>query len=135
MSGIFTQLYMQFIFAVENADCLISKDWSDKLNKQISSILKDHGHKPIIVNGSHDHVHVFFVLNPNISATEAASIIKKESADFVNKSGFVKKQFNWQEGYGAFTYSKIRTNDVYLYITHQDRYIQNALLERSLLNS
>jgi putative transposase len=122
MSVAFTQVYVQFILAVGNKDCIIGKEWEDSLNKQIASFLRKNGHTPIIIKGSHDHVHIFTVLDPKISIESAAEQIKLDAAQFVNNSGFQKKTFIWQKGYGAFTYSKTRTNDVYLYIQQQDRY-------------
>jgi putative transposase len=122
MSHAFTQIYVQFILAVGNLDSLIGKEWANELNKHISSFLRKNGHVPIIVKGSHDHIHIFAVLSPTVSMEAAVDAIKLDAAKFVNESGFIKKKFSWQKGYGAFTYSKIRTNDVYLYIQQQDRY-------------
>jgi putative transposase len=122
MSGAFTQIYIQFIFAVGNKDCLISKEWEDQLFKHISSFLKQSGHTPIIIKGSHDHIHIFTAMRPDVAIQELAETIKADSAEFVNKAGLIKKEFSWQSGYGAFSYSKTRTNDVYLYIQHQDRF-------------
>lgn len=122
MSGVFSQLYIQFIFAVGNKDCLISRDWENELYKHISAFLRNEGHVPIIIKGSHDHIHIFAVITPDKALTDVAEAIKSDSQKFINDSGFLKTAFSWQSGMGAFTYSKTRTNDVYLYIQSQDRY-------------
>lgn len=122
MPAIYTQIYVQYIFAVGNADSLISKDWEDALHKQIAAHLRISGHTPIIIKGSHDHIHVFAVVNPHISVDDLAKDIMDSSAAFVNGLDHSKKAFSWQPIYGAFSYGKTRTNDVYLYIQAQDRY-------------
>ena len=77
-------------------------------------------YKSIIVNGYSDHVHVFFGRNPSISTSETVSAIKKSSAFFINEQKWFPGKFQWQDGYGAFSYSRSQVNDVYNYIAKQE---------------
>lgn len=122
MSADFTRLYIQYIFAVGSIDCLISKEWELELVKHITANLRDKHQIPIIVKCSHDHIHVFVVLKPEVSVAQLGREIREESAAFINKQGFLKSPFFWQDEYGAFSYSKTRTNDVYVYLQAQERY-------------
>ena len=40
MTGIFSQVYIQIVFAVKGRENLIQKDWKDDLHKYISGIIK-----------------------------------------------------------------------------------------------
>lgn len=122
MSADFTRLYIQYIFAVGDSNSLISKDWELELVKSVTSVLREKRQIPIIVKCLHDHIHIFVVVKPDISIQMLADEIRSETAAFINNKRFTKKPFQWQDAYGAFSYSKTRTNDVYLYLQAQERY-------------
>ena len=63
MAGTFTQIYIQGVFAMKGQSNLLREPWREDVFKYISGIIKNKGHKPIIVNGVQDHVHIFFGLN------------------------------------------------------------------------
>jgi putative transposase len=118
--GTFTQLYEQLVFAVKNRECLLNMAQRKLVFSYISGIVTNLGHKSIIVNGYSDHVHVFFGRNPSISTSETVSAIKKSSAFFINEQKWFPGKFQWQDGYGAFSYSRSQVNDVYNYIAKQE---------------
>lgn len=45
--------------------------------------------------------------------------IKGDSSKWIHSKGFVKSRFSWQEGFGAFSYSKSQISDVISYIHNQ----------------
>ena len=51
MTGTFTQIYVQIVFAVQGRENLIVRPKQEELNKYISGIISGKGQKPIIVNG------------------------------------------------------------------------------------
>jgi putative transposase len=118
--GTFTQLYEQLVFAVKNRECLLNMAQRKLVFSYVSGIVTNLGHKSIIVNGYSDHVHVFFGRNPSISTSETVSAIKKSSAFFINEQKWFPGKFQWQDGYGAFSYSRSQVNDVYNYIAKQE---------------
>ena len=65
MAGTYSQIYIQIVFAVQGRQNLLQKEWRDEVFKYMSGIIKNKGHKPIIVNGVEDHVHVFVGLKPS----------------------------------------------------------------------
>lgn len=109
MSGTFSQLYIQVIFAVKGRENLIEKLWKDDLHKYIAGIIKGKGQKPIIVNGMPDHIHAFIGLKPVMAISDLVRDIKNNSSNFINDKKFVKGKFAWQEGYGAFSYAHSKT--------------------------
>ncbi len=106
MEKTFTQLYVHIVFTVQNREPIIKKVWRDRLYLYMTAIIQDHGHKMLAIGGVEDHVHLFIGLNPR----EALSNLVKE----------LKRDSSWQEGYGAFTYSKSQLSAVCGYIGNQE---------------
>ena len=80
------------------------------------------GHKPIIVNGVEDHVHVFIGLKPAMALSDLVRDVKNNSSNFINDHHWIKGRFCWQEGYGAFSYSYSQVETVYNYILNQEQH-------------
>jgi REP element-mobilizing transposase RayT len=122
MANTYTQLYIQFVFAVEDRISLIGSRWEEDLRKYITGIVKNYKHKMIAINGMPDHLHVFVGLHPTQSISDLMKVVKRESSEWVNKKKLVPGKFRWQEGYGAFSYSRSHIDKVYQYIMNQKRH-------------
>ena len=120
MPGTFSQIYIQIVFAVKGRENLIGNRWKKELHKYIAGIIKGKGQKPIIVNGMSDHIHAFVGLRPALAIADMARDIKNNSSNFINDHKFVTGRFRWQEGYGAFSYSKSHVPNVIRYIQNQE---------------
>jgi REP element-mobilizing transposase RayT len=120
MAGTYSQIYIQYVFAVQGRQNLLHIDWRQEVFKYIAGIIRTKGSKPIIVNGISDHVHVFVGLKPSISIADLVRDIKNGSSKFINEQGWTSGRFSWQEGYGAFSYAHSQINDVYRYILNQE---------------
>ena len=120
MPGTYSQIYMQYVFAVKGRANLLHDDWRDELFKYISGIITKKGQKAIIVNGYRDHVHVFVGLKPSMKISDLIRDIKNNSSNFINSNNWIKGKFSWQEGYGVFTYSHSHIDNVYQYILNQE---------------
>jgi len=121
-AGTFSQIYIQYVFAVKGRANLLQKPWRDEVFKYMSGIIKGKGHKPIIVNGVEDHVHVFVGLKPAMSISDLVRDIKNNSSNFINEQKFIKRKFSWQEGYGAFSYGHSQIDTVYQYVANQEEH-------------
>jgi REP element-mobilizing transposase RayT len=123
--GTFTQIHVQFVFAVKYRACLLDKSQREELFRYISGILENKKCKSIIVNGFSDHIHIFTGLSPAISIADLVHDIKISTSTFINldKKWFHGK-FAWQDGYGAFSYSHSHVQDVYQYISNQESHHQ-----------
>ncbi|MFN8381076.1 MAG: IS200/IS605 family transposase [Anaerolineales bacterium] len=122
MANTYSQIYIQIIFAVTRRQNLLAKEWRQEVFKYMSGIIKNKGQKPIIVNGVEDHVHVFVGLKPAMALSDLVRDIKNNSSNFINDNNWIKGKFNWQEGYGAFSYNHSQVEDVYNYILHQEQH-------------
>ncbi|MDQ6813837.1 MAG: IS200/IS605 family transposase [Bacteroidota bacterium] len=122
MPNTYTQIHIQLIFAVKNRTALIQKEWKGELYKYISGIIQQQNHKALAINGVADHVHVLIGMRPIQSLSELMQDIKGSSSKWINEKKFTKQKFEWQEGYGAFSYSKSHLSNVITYIENQEEH-------------
>ncbi len=120
MSNTYTQIHIQTVFAVQNRDCIISKLWKDELYKYMTGIVQNNNHKLLAINGMPDHMHMLIGLRPSQSVSDLMQDIKGSSSKWINEKGVIKGRFSWQEGYGAFSYSKSELSRVLTYIENQE---------------
>jgi putative transposase len=120
--GTFTQMYVQFVFAVKYRENLLTKSIRKQVFEYIGGINTGLKHKSIIVNGTSNHVHILIGLNPAVSISDTVYHIKRGSSLFINKENLCSGRFCWQEGYGAFTYSRSQLDDIYKYIQTQEEH-------------
>ena len=122
--GAFTQFYIQLVFSPKHRDCLFIDTVRPLIFEYLSGILTNLGHKSLIVNGVTDHVHLFLGLNPKISISETVKELKRASSIFINDQRLFSNKFEWQEGYGGFSYSRSHIEKVYEYIKNQEQHHQ-----------
>jgi len=122
MPNTYTQIHIHAIFAVQNRLSLISKSWEQRLYQYITGIIQNHGHKLLAINGMPNHVHILIGMRPTQSLSALMQDIKGDSSKWINQKGFVKGKFSWQEGYGAFSYSKSHVDHVIDYIKNQEEH-------------
>ena len=124
MANTYTQLHIQFVFAVKYRTASIEKEWKDELHKYITGIIQENGHKMLQVNSMPDHIHIFIGMRPTQSIASLVQNVKAESNKWVKDKKFCTTPFAWQEGYGAFSYSKSHVPDVIRYIQNQEAHHQ-----------
>ena len=118
----YTQLYIQLVFAVKNRQAMLIREIRPQIFKYISGIISNFGHKSIIVNGVSNHIHILIGLNPNKTISDTVHEIKRSSSIYINENKIFKYKFAWQEGYGAFSYSKSQLDNIYNYILNQENH-------------
>jgi putative transposase len=120
MPNTFTQLYIQFVFAVKYRQAFIHASWKNELYKYITGIVQNKGSKMLAINGMPDHIHIFTGYEPKIAIPDLIKDIKLASNEWINKNYLTKQKFAWQESYGAFSYSRSDIHKVCLYIENQE---------------
>ena len=122
MANTYHRVYLQIIFAVKYRQAVISKIWKPTLSGVIGNLINETGCKTIIVNGTEDHIHCLLGLKPVISVSELMKSVKAKSSKYINDHSLTKVRFEWQEGYGVFSYSHSQIDNVYHYITNQEEH-------------
>jgi REP element-mobilizing transposase RayT len=116
----YTQIHIQTIFAVQDRERIIDKNWQERLYKYITAIIHKRKHKVLAIGGTDDHIHIFFGFRPTQSLSSLMQEIKRDSAEWLKQEKLVTGGFKWQEGYGAFSYSKSQIDGVVKYIMNQE---------------
>jgi REP element-mobilizing transposase RayT len=119
MSGTFSQIYIQTVFAVKNRESLIRPEWESDLYKYITGIVQNKGQKMLAINGTNNHIHIFIGMKPTSCLSDLIREIKKSSNTFRKEKRFTRYNFQWQEGYGVFSYSHSALDKVVQYIQNQ----------------
>lgn len=119
MANTYTQLYIQLVFAVKHRQSLITEEVRIHLQKYISGIISNQNHKMLSIYIMPDHCHILVGLDPKDSISGLVRTIKSNSSKWLNESNLVKHKFQWQEGYGAFSYGQSQVPNVIKYILNQ----------------
>ena len=122
MANTYTQIHIQCVMAVKYRASLIQPNWKDQLQKYMTGIVQNYGHKMLAINNMPDHMHMFFGFRPNQSLADLMRIVKSESSKWINDKQFTPAVFNWQEGYGAFSYSRSHMAKITEYILNQEEH-------------
>lgn len=138
MANTYTQIHLQIVFIVKYRGRVVHNSGKHKLYKYITGIVQNNGHKLIAINGMPDHIHMLIGMRPTQSLSELMQDVKRCSSKWINESKLVQEKFAWQEGYGAFSYSKSDLQDVIDYIENQEEHHKTRSFKEEyihLLNS
>ena len=133
MANTYTQIYIQIVFAVKGRQNLILKEKREELQKFITGIVHNRGQKLFAVYAMPDHVHMLVSMSPTITISDLVRDIKAGSSKFINDQKWMTEKFNWQEGYGAFSYSKSSVDVVVKYILNQEEHHKNKSFKNEFL--
>jgi putative transposase len=122
MANTYSQLYIHIVFAVKGRQNLISTIWKDEVYKYITGIITNKDQKLIVINGMPDHVHILIGLKPDKSISDLVRDIKANSSKFINDKKWINGKFEWQTGFGAFSYSHSQLTNVINYIRNQEEH-------------
>jgi putative transposase len=121
MANTYTQISIQAIFAVKGRENIITSNWREDLHRYMAGIIRKES-TLLAVGGWKDHIHVFCGLPPTMAVAEFVQKVKSNSSKWINEQKFVKGKFRWQEGYGAFSYSRSQRDEVINYIMRQEEH-------------
>jgi putative transposase len=122
VANTYTQIYTHIVFAVEGRQSLIEPKHNDELQKYITGIISGQNQKLIAINNMPDHVHILIGLKADVALSALVRDIKAGSSGFINRKGWVRGRFGWQEGFGAFSYSRSQLDVVVRYIQEQQKH-------------
>ncbi|MFK7774919.1 MAG: transposase [Saprospiraceae bacterium] len=107
MANTFTQLYVQLVFAPKGREKIIPKQYKELVQKYVAGVVQDkrRNHKLLAINCMPDYIHIFIGLHSAQSISALVSDIKTSSTKYIKKQEWMPSKFEWQDGYGAFTYS------------------------------
>lgn len=122
MPNTYSQIYIHIVFAVKGRENLISKEHREELHKYITGIVQKRGQKLLAIFCMPDHTHLFIGVEPSVAISDLVRDIKAGSSNFINERKWMHGRFNWQEGFGAFSYSRSQLTPVIKYILNQEEH-------------
>ena len=121
------------VFAVQNRNALINPYWEEELYKYITGIVQNKGQKMLAINGMPDHIHILIGMRPTCCLSDLVREVKKSSNEFIKEKKFTPYRFQWQEGFGAFSYSHSALDDVIGYINRQKEHHKKRLFREEYM--
>jgi len=130
MPNTYTQIHIHLIFAVKFRKALIHSELKERLHQYLTGMIQNNDHKMLQINSMPDHIHMLIGLRPLQSLSSLVQNIKNESSKWINTNQLCDTKFQWQEGFGAFSYSKSQINTVINYIQNQEQHhLKKTFLE------
>jgi putative transposase len=133
MPNTYSQLYIQIVFAVQGRKSFIKESFREELQKYISGIISGQKQKLLAIYCMPDHTHIFLSMKPNVAISDLVRDIKSNSSSFLKDKNFVK-DFSWQEGFGAFSYSKSQSKNVIDYVLNQPNHHKKITFKEEYLD-
>jgi len=134
MANTYHQIYLQTVFAVKYRKALLNKEWRSTVLGVIGNLVNETGCKTLIVNGVEDHVHCLVGLKPVVSVSELMKTVKAKASKYINDHNLTTSRFEWQEGYGVFSYSRPQIDNVYHYIKNQETHHQKLTFREEYIS-
>lgn len=122
MANTYTQIYLHIVFAVQNRISLIRPEWKEELYKYITGIIQNNRHKLIAINGTSNHLHIAIGYKSHQLIPDLLQDIKANSSKWINEKRLLIGKFNWQAGYGAFSFSHSHIDAIVKYINNQEQH-------------
>ena len=88
----------------------------------MGNLINETGCKTIIVNGVEDHMHCFVGLIPAVSVSDLMKVVKAKSSKYINDHKLTQQRFEWQVGYGAFSYRQRDVQQIFNYVLNQEEH-------------
>ncbi len=133
MANTYTQINIHCVIVVKGRENIITQNFRDELFKYMYGILKNDGVFPLAIGGWQDHVHLFFEMQPTESLSKLMQMLKSTSSKWINDNKKVRGRFEWQSGYGAFSYSRSQRDRVINYIMNQEEHHSHKTFKEEYL--
>ena len=123
--------YIHLVFSTKRRQNLISEGIQDEFFRYLCGIVNNIGCMAIVAGGIENHVHILFELARTMALSGAVNKIKSNSSKWIRSVGGIF-DFDWQDGYAAFSVGQSNVEPVRKYILnqkehHKDEDYQNEL--------
>jgi putative transposase len=99
----------------------------------MTGIVQQRNHKMLAVFCMPDHAHLFVGMKPTQSVSDLTRDVKAASSGLINERQWAGKQFQWQNGFGAFSYSVDAIDTVVKYILNQEAHHKDQRFQQEYL--
>ncbi len=119
MASTYLSLHYHLVFGTKDRVGSIAPEWRSDLHGYMGGTIDGLGGVAECVGGVADQVHLLIRLKATHCLADVLRELKKASSTWVHEEMGVK-EFEWQEGYGAFTVGATGCERVVNYIKNQE---------------
>jgi len=120
MGHTLSRLLVHVVFSTKERRRTIHESFRPRLFEYMGGIARNEFGRSLVVGGTADHVHGLLSVRPAVSVSDAMRKWRSLSSGWVHKSFPERREFAWQEGYGAFSVSPSNAERVVRYILNQE---------------
>lgn len=133
MAHSYISIKVHYIFSTKNRHKIITPELEERLWPYMGGIAKQNNMKALAIGGIEDHAHILLSLPSTISIAKAIQLIKGGSSKWVSDTFSSLRDFEWQEGYGAFSISISHVDDTIAYIENQKEHHRKQTFEEEYI--
>ena len=122
MTHTYTQLLYHLVWSTKERQPFIAKDFQSTLYEYMAGVFRSLKCHCILIGGMPDHVHVCIEMLPILNISEVMRTVKVSTSKWIRQNFSVGRDFEWQEGYGAFSVSASNKNALLQYIKNQEEH-------------
>jgi REP element-mobilizing transposase RayT len=118
----FASLHVHIVFSTKHRQPFLDSELRPRLFEYVGGIARQHECALIAAGGTADHVHLLASLGRSISIADAVRVIKTNSSGWIHTEFKELRDFQWQQGYGAFAVSFSNLDAVKQYLASQEEH-------------
>lgn len=132
MSSTHLSLHFHIVFGTKHHRPLIAPGWRERFHAYLGGAARTLDAVPEAVGGVADHVHLLLGLRATHRVSDVMRDVKRASSSWVHET-IGDRQFEWQDGYSAFTVSASLLATVKNYIARQEEHHRKQTFKEEYL--
>jgi putative transposase len=133
MTQTYTDLNYHITFGTKGRRSLIPANVWDDLRKYMGGIVKGLECHPVEINGVEDHAHLLIRVPPKLALSDVLRAVKSGSSKWMNDNVARNREFDWQDGFAAFSVSHSLTPRVGEYVKNQAEHHRRKSFREELM--
>jgi REP element-mobilizing transposase RayT len=130
----YSQVILQIVFATKNRHQHLSQFEADQVSRYVHGIVKSCGQTPLATKCMPDHIHLLLGFKTTMSIADFVVKIKSNSSKWINEQNWLSERFEWQRGYGVFSYSRDRLDVLVHYVLNQEEHHRRKTFREEYLD-
>ena len=118
----YTRIFVHLIWGTKNRQKFLTKPLRPSIEGHFITYARDNQIMVDTLGVQPEHVHLLLMLRSNQTVENVVKLLKGESSHWINSENLIRPKFSWQRGYGAFSVSPSKVDQVRAYIKNQDEH-------------
>jgi REP element-mobilizing transposase RayT len=111
----------------------LNSEVTPRIAEYVGGVVRNLKGQLIAANGPADHIHLVAMVHPTLSISEFLGKLKSNSSGWIHDTLPGLADFDWQDGYAAFTVSKSGVPDVVRYVERQEEHHRKMTFQEELI--